>query len=757
MDDRNQFRKQADHPPFQDLGNIRDDFMDDRHLFKKQTDHRPLQDSRNITEDFMDDQNHSRLEQRMEELGEQTPLQDSFDRLDRQGIASLLQERISLLDGKLVHAHIVTSGLEQDMFLANLLMSMYSRYGLVDEARAVFDGLRQRTVVSWSAMISAYSQHGRGREALALFLKMQQHGVKPNNITFVSVLTACANTEALAEGTVVHAQTVEIGSELAVVVGTALINMYAKCGTLENALLIFHKMPVRDTVCWNALIAAYAQDGYGTEAVQLFKEMQQENMKADRSTFISTLSACANAAAITEGKVIHACIVNHRLETDVSLGNALVYMYGKCGAMEDAVLVFDKMQQRDVVSWNSMIAGYAQEGLCDEALELFQQMLSGGIKPTHVTYVNLLSACTCPEALVAGKIIHAHIVQGGNESDVVAGTALVYMYGTCGTVVDARAIFNKIQGCDVICWNAMITIYAQQGYGLEALQLFHQMQLIGLSPDEVTFSSILSACSDLAALEEGKLVHRCVLDSGFDSSIVVGNALIHMYGKCGRLDEARALFDNMSPQKLVSWNAMITAYAQQGHGKRAVELFEQMKQEDVRPNEVTFVSLLSACSHAGLLEEGHAYFSSMSADHGITPLVEHYVCLIDLLGRLGRLEEAENLINKMSLPPTGAVWSALLGGCRIHGDVERAKRAAEHMFNLDFQSETPYVLLSNIYSSEGRWEDAERVRRAMADRGVKDEPGCTWIEIENKVHRFFVRDQSHPQALEILAKLRVLE
>ena len=278
-------------------------------------------------------------------------------------------------------------------------------------------------------------------------------------------------------------------------------------------------------------------------------------------------------------------------------------------------------------------------------------------------------------------------------NDMLVATALINMYGNCGSSEDAREIFNKITRPDIVCWNAMIACYVRQHQGERALDLFDKMQTEHLHPDEATFTSILSACADMEVLPKGMLIHRYAANYGFDSNIGVVHALIHMYGNCGKLNEAQTLFDHIKVKEFLSWNVMITVYAQQGHGKKAIGLYEKMLQDNAKPNEVTFVSLFSACSHAGLINEGYHYFVSMSEVHNLTPLLEHYVCLIDLLGRAGRLDEAEDLICDMPYKATPAVWCAMLGACRLHGDIIRAKFAAHMLSELNQQDEISNVVL----------------------------------------------------------------
>eukprot|EP01018_Ginkgo_biloba_P025333 Gb_35278 [translate_table: standard] len=454
----------------------------------------------------------------------------------------------------------------------------------------------------------------------------------------------------------------------------------------------------------------------GTKLVII--RMQQAGMHPNGFTFTSVISACACIAVLEPGKQVHAYVIKAGIDSDVFVGSSLVTMYGTCGDIDNARQVFDTISERNVVSWNAMISGYAQNGRIEDAEELFDKM---------------------------------------PERNVVSWTTMVAGYVQNGTVEIARHVFDKMSERSVVSWTAMIAGYAQNGHGEEALKLFYQMQSTGTKPNQSTFSSILNACAGCAALNQGKHVHVSIIKTGFQSDVVLWSALVDMYAKCGSIQEALHAFNKMPERNAVSWNAMITGYAQHGYGKEALQLFEQMQHRGIKPNSITFVGVLSACRHAGLVDEGWRYFSSMDQDHCIVPEAEHYACMVDLIGRAGHLDEAEAFINKMPFKPDVVVWGALLGACRIHVNMELGECAAEHLLELEPQNAAAYVLLSNIYAATGRWDDVVKVRKMMKDRGVKKRPGCSWIEVENREHAFVVADRSHPRTKEIYAALERLD
>eukprot|EP01018_Ginkgo_biloba_P033709 Gb_29557 [translate_table: standard] len=784
-----------------------------------------------------------------------------------------------LPEGKLIHAHMVEWGIDPDMLLGNILVTMYAKCGTVVDARRVLDQMQKRNVVSWTAMISGYAQNGHVDEALTMFYQMQREGIQPNQFTFASVLPVCANLAALEQGEKFHEEIIRIGFQSNVFVGNALVDMYAKCECIENARTLFDKMPQRNVVSWNTMIGGYAQNGHVDKALKLFQEMPERNvvswttmiagyaqnrrseealklfhqmqlsgLKPNSKTFAIVLPACANLADLDQGMEIHQLVIRTGLLSNIFVRSALVDMYAKCGSVENASQLFHKMPQQDVVSWNVMISGYTQNGHVneawklfqtmpirdvvswnvmitgyadngnpEEALMLFQQMQSAGLKPNSQTCLTVLQACANLGSLEQGKEIHTVVVRTGLQYDVFVGCALVDLYAKCGSIENARTVFDKMHHQDVVSWNAMIAGYAKNGHvdhaleffqkmpeqvvvswnamiagyaqnghvkealelfqkmperdvvswnaiiaghaqhGLaeDALKLFQQMRVRGIKPNSETFSIILSACVHLEALDQGKKVHEIIIKNGSQFNRFVGSALVDMYAKCGSIENAQNVFDKMPQRDVVSWNAMIVGYALHGYGKEALQLFEQMQHVGVNPDRITFVGVLSACCHAGWVDEGWQLFARMGMFH-VTPTKEHYCCMVDLLGRAGCLDEAQDFINKMPIKPDAAVWSSLLSACRIHANMELGECVAEYLFELEPENAAPYVLLSNIYATASRWNDIEKVRKMMNDRRVKNKPGCSWIEVNQHVYAFLAGDRSNPEMQKIYAELERL-
>eukprot|EP01018_Ginkgo_biloba_P030437 Gb_10713 [translate_table: standard] len=697
----------------------------------------------------------------------------------------------ALEEGKRVHAHMLINGTDQNTFLDTKLIIMYANCGSFMDARQVFGKMPNPNVLSWNAMIKGYAMHGRFEESLAVYYQMQRAGEQANNSTFPSVLKACAGLAALQQGKDIHDCIIRSGLESDAFVKNALVDMYAKCGSIDLARHVFDKMLQRDVVSWTAMISGYSQYGHCVDALKLFSEMQLAGMKPNSITISSVLPACAHLSALQLGRQIHDYVFRNGFESVASVGNALIDMYSKCGSIETARIVFDKMSRKNVVSWTAIIAGYAQSGHSVEALEYFDEMQVAGIKPNIITWnamiagyaqngratdakklfrqmqfagvkassntiASILPTCAPLEALQHGREIHNYIVRNGFEYDVFVGSALIDMYSKFKDIQVARQLFDKLPGKNVVSWNAIIAGYAQNKHSNEALKLLCKMPLSKLKPNTVTVASVLPACGSLAALQQGKEIHGYIIRSGFESVVFVANAVIDMYAKCGSIEFAHHVFDKMSRRDVVSWNSMIMGCGMHGHGEEALRVFHQMQQTGMEPDHITFIAVLSACSHAGLVDEGWRYFNGMIENSYMTPRLEHYACMVDLLGRAGCLDEAKEFINKMPLEPDVVVWGALLGACRIHCNIELGESVAERLFELEPNNAGNYVLLSSIYAEAGRWDDAANVRTMMKDRRLERGEGRSWIAVKNRVHSFVVGDISHPQSMEIYAKLKSL-
>ncbi|XP_057825107.2 pentatricopeptide repeat-containing protein At3g12770 isoform X1 [Cryptomeria japonica] len=670
--------------------------------------------------------------------------------------ASLLQacgDMKALEEGKKVHTHIISNVIEQSVFLETNLVTMYGKCDSLSGARDVFDLIKEPNVFSLNAMIRGYAAQENNEAVVKIYEKMRSRGVEADGFTFIIVLKACAKLGDLELGKKVHEDAATLGLEGDVFVGNAISAMYTKCGSFENARQVFDKMPERDVVSWNGMIASYGRQNRFGDALILVRQMVAEGLRPNSTTMVSVLPLLAQVGALRGGKEAHGFVIRNEFEGDGLVRNGLVSMYAKCGSLENACIVFDKMPQRDVASWNAMIAGYAQNGRFDEALGIFKEMVQVGVNANMLTIASILPACSCLSALYWGREIHAYAVRRSIEFNVIVASALMDMYANCRRVEDAIQVFRKMPQKDVVAWNVMIAGYVQNQYFSNVLKLFYEMLQEDIRPDSFTIVSVLSACAHLVALRHGKEIHDYTIRHEFESNTIVGSAIVDMYAKCGSVEDAWKWFMKLPQKDLISWNAMIIGYGMHGHGKQALTLFHQMQNDGMEPDEVTFTAILSACSHAGLVDEGRQYFNQISHKYCMTPTIEHYSCMADLLARAGHLDEAHNFIKNMPLEPNRTIWGTLLGACRNYRNVELGEQVAERLFEIEPENEGNYVLLSNIYAAAGRWDGVQRVRKMMKEKGIRKNPGCSWIEFQNKVHVFLSGDKRHPQTEKIYAAL----
>ncbi|KVH88124.1 pentatricopeptide repeat-containing protein At2g13600 [Cynara cardunculus var. scolymus] len=639
-------------------------------------------------------------------------------------LSSCLKSKSSSKQTQRIHARIIKSRFCSETFILNRLIDVYGKSDFVDDAYKVFDRMPERNIFSWNAVLST--------------------------------LTNAA--------------------------------------LLDEANQIFESMPVTDQCSWNSMVSGFAQHDRFDESVEFFVSMHAQDFVLNQYTYGSSLSSCAGLRNLKMGTQIHASISKSPYEGDVYMGSALIDMYSKCGNVDCAQKVFNGMNQRNVVSWNSLITCYEQNGPASEALDVFNKMMNSGIEPDEVTLASMISACASLSKLNVGREIHNRVVKFNKyRDDLVICNALVDMYAKCSRIVEARWIFDTmpikniitetsiISGYakaanvetassmfvnmterNIVSWNALIAGYTQNGENEVALGLFRQLKQDGVFPTHYTFGNLLNACASLADLRLGQQAHTHVIKHGFrfesgpESDIFVGNSLIDMYVKCGSIEDGTRAFRDMAQRDYVSWNAIIVGFAQNGHGFETLELFKEMLASGEKPDHVTMIGLLSACSHAGLVEEGRRHFYSMTKEYGIEPMKDHFACMVDLFGRAGCLDEAKNLIETMPIEPDAVIWSSLLGACKVHGNVELGKFVAEKLMKIDPKNSGPYVLLSNMYAEKGNWGDVKRVRKIMKQNGVVKQPGCSWIELQGKVHVFMVKDRRQRQKKEIYTVLRTL-
>lgn len=543
-------------------------------------------------------------------------------------------------------------------------------------------------------------------------------------------------------------------------VANHIINLYCKSGYLDSAQRLFDAMPSRNLVSWTALISGYAQHGKGEDCLRLFSDMLVD-YRPNEFAFASVLSSCSGS----QGRQVHALTLKMSWYASAFVANALITMYSKGGGSEnffgdcikEAWAVFKSMEFRNLISWNSMIAVFQFHGYGAQAMDLFIQMQHNGIGFDRATLLSILSSLcgsndnninVCSSFCLQ---LHCLTVKTALLSDVKVATALLKAYSDLEGGVDNcyRLFLETSCHRDVVSWTSIITIFADRDPE-EALFLYTQLCQGDLAPDRYTFSIVLKACAGLMTERNASAVHTQVIKSGFENDTVLSNALIHAYARCPSISLSKQVFDEIGDRDIISWNSMLKAYALHGQAREALQLFSQM---NVQPDPTTFVALLFACSHAGLVDEGIEIFESMSKNYGIVPHLDHYACMVDILGRAGRVNEATKLISKMPMEPDSVIWSALLGSCRKYNKTELAKLAADKLKELAPGKSLGYVQMSNAFCSSGNFNEAGLVWKEMKGYGVRKEPGLSWIEIGNQVHEFASGGQSHPEREVICNKL----
>ncbi|KAH6807755.1 hypothetical protein C2S51_028863 [Perilla frutescens var. frutescens] len=663
---------------------------------------------------------------------------------------------INFVLGKQVHGIVVVTGFESDVFVANTLVLMYAKCGSILDSRRLFEDIPERNVVSWNALLTCYTQSDLFGKAMDLFLEMIASGIKPDEYSLSTVLNAATGLGDIGQGKKIHGYLIKLGYEGDPFSLNALVDMYAKAGDLGDAITVFGNIPERDIVSWNALIAGCVSHEYHVGALELLDQMKRSGINPNLFTMSSALKACAALGVQEFGKQFHAKLIKLDTMKDPFVSVGLIDMYSKCHLMKYAATVYHLLPVKNLVATNALISGLSQSGQMREAFTLFQEMHKQRMEYNHATLLAVLNAVADLESTIICKQVHALIVKSGYQADNFITNSLVDSYGKCGQVHDAARVFEDCPAVDLPSYTSLMTTYAQCGRGEEALKLYLKLLEMDMKADSFVCSSLLNACANLSAYEQGKQIHVHVLKMGFMSDMFSGNSLVNMYAKCGSIEDADHAFSEVPQRSVVSWSAMIGGLAQHGQGNKAIALFNNMLKDGVAPNHVTLVNVLSACNHAGLVDEAQWYFETMEEQFGIKRTQEHYACMIDVLGRAGKLDEAMNLVNSMPFETNGAIWGALLGAARIHKDVELGQRAAEMLYALEPEKSGTHVLLANIYASAGLWENVVKVRRFMKDSKVKKEPGMSWMEVKDNIHTFIVGDRSHPRSEEIYSKLEEL-
>ena len=629
------------------------------------------------------------------------------------------------IEANQIQTHLRKSGFNQYVYLTTAFLDFYGKLGCIYYAQHLFEEMPRRDVVSWNALICGYSRNGYDYDALEVFVQMLRECFSPCQRTLVGLVPSCGRPDIIFQGKAIHGFGIKSGLDLDCRVKNALTSMYAKCADLQAAEVLFEEIFEKTEVSWNTMIGAYGQNGLFDEAMLVFKQMQKERVEVNYVTIISLLSANAHLDST------HCYVIKTGFATDASVITSLVCSYAGCGNIESAGLLYNLMPQRNLVSLTAMISGYAEKGNMGLVVECFTQMLQLKMKPDAVAMVSILHGFTDPTFIGSGLGIHAYGLKTGLCADCLVVNGLISMYSKFGDIETVFSLFSEMGEKQLISWNSVISACIQVGRTSDAMELFCQMRMYGHSPDAITIASLLAGCSEVGFLQFGERLHNYVLRNNLDMEDFLETALVDMYIKCGRLESAERVFKSIKEPCLATWNTMISGYGLSGHEHRALSCYSEMQEQGLKPDRITFLGVLSACTHGGLVWEGKRYFRSMREDFGMIPGLQHNACMVDLLSRAGFLEEAVIFVKNMEVEPDSAVWGALLTSCCIHQELKLGECLAKRLLLLDYNSGGLYVLMSNLYASKGRWDDVARVRKMMKDTGGDGSSGISLIEVSS--------------------------
>ncbi|XP_009791059.1 pentatricopeptide repeat-containing protein At4g39952, mitochondrial-like [Nicotiana tabacum] len=609
------------------------------------------------------------------------------------------------------------------------LVYMYSKCGFMEHAADVFDEITVRDVVSWTAIVKGYVENGeseKGLEYLCLMHKNGESEVRPNFRTLEGGFQACGNLGALVEGKCLHGLTVKSGFCSHQVVQCSVLSMYSKCGSVEETYCSFCEVDEKDLFSWTSIIANYAKFECIGECINIFLKMQASGIIPDGMVISCVLSGLGNALRTFEAKAFHGFILRRNYVDDHMVCNALLAMYCKLRLLNLAEKILDGGIGQTTEAWNMMVVGYFKAGLEGKCINLFREMQHLGIECDVNSLISVISSCSRLEEFHLGLSVHCHVIKNLMLENISVANSLIDMYGRSKNLTLSWRVFCTMADKDVVTWNTMMTSYISCGKITEAFGLFDKMIAESYKPTIATLLILLSACSQVSSLDKGEKVHEYIKEVGFEKNTLLATALTDMYAKCGQLTRSREIFDSMDKKDVISWNVLISGYAMYGEAKSGIEFFKQMEQSENKPNELTFLAVLSACAHAGLVEEGKSIFSRMK-DYSLMPTLKHYACMADLLGRSGNLDDAEALVLSMPIAPDSAIWGSLLSSCKIHSQVEKGIRIAKHAIESDPENDGYYVAISDLYSSVGKWEEVEMVRKIMKQRKVRKEVGWSTV------------------------------
>ncbi|KAL2927437.1 hypothetical protein RDABS01_001208 [Bienertia sinuspersici] len=650
--------------------------------------------------------------------------------------------------GTMLHSFAVSSGFIRFRSVSNSLMSMYCKSGQLDCSLRVFDSITEPDTVSYNTVLLGFKNTD---DALCFVAHMNTNGVVFDPVTYTTALSFCLDDNGFLFGIQLHSNILKMGFDCEVFIGNALITLYSRRGRIVEAERVFSEMPTKDSVSWTAIICGYSQDGgFGLETIGTFCEMLRQKVKPDHISLTAAISACGYDRLLEMGRLLHGLCIKVGYGTFCAVCNLLMSTYAKCEVNEDAKLVFQGMTEKNVVSWTTMISVFPEQ-----ALPLFREMRVDEVYPNDVTFIGLLHALTLGNLFNEGRMIHGFCTKTGFLSELNVSNSLISMYTKFESMVDSNKVFEELHYRDIVSWNTLISGYDQNKLYKEALEAFFSATSEAL-PNEYTFGSVLSAIGSAEAisLRHGQRCHSHLLKLGLNYNPIVSAALLDMYAKRGSLYESNMIFEERVQRTQFAWTAIISAHARHGYYDSVMKIFDEMANQGVKPDCITFLSMLTACGRKGMVDMGRQIWDSMIKDNLIEPTVEHYSCMVDMLGRAGKLTDAEELLQQIPGGPSFSALQSLLGSCRTHGDMEMGRRIANKLIEMEPEESGSYVLMSNLYAESGDWEKVATMRRKMRDSRVRKEVGFSWVDVGNTdgsliMHGFSSDDVSHPRCEEI--------
>ncbi|KAH7440387.1 hypothetical protein KP509_04G104800 [Ceratopteris richardii] len=702
----------------------------------------------------------------------------------------------SVQSGKALHACLWCEDIKSSVAIASPIIRMYSKCNAISNSEMVFQEIPQHDILSWTSMISSLIEHELIDKALALYRQMEKQGISPNEWTVSICLQGCcilaelkgalASGESPLEiGKFLHHDAALRGFEMQTFVGSALLRMYDKCMCILEAEATFCSLPDHDVVTWTAMLSSFVEQGKAERALQTYRQMLESFIDVDKLAILSALQACcalpiwdeassgcehsSSKPSLDIGWALYADARKKHIASDVFIGNTLMHLFAKCRRFVEAESVFNGLSVHDVVSFSVIMSVYTDQGQAKKALQLYQKMQEEGVSPDDQTVVNGLKACCkCAEeeseenddlitemTFEVGRALHHDAVERGYDHNLVVGSELVTFYGKHGSVIEAEYSFNNLFEPDAMAYSALLLAFTKEGRNREASQLYSQLLAQGIIADDRVDICMLQCFSASRNIKDLCKMHHTILHSDRNSlSLELSTKLIFVYASYGNASDAHAVLSSLSTQDVVAWNALMSGSIHSGDYAEVFRALDMMRRVGREPNESTFVSLLSACSHAGLIERGIKYFESMSKHYGQTPRIEHYGCMIDLFGRIGSFNRIEELLLTMQGQPDVGIWLGLLGACQVHGNVELAKYAYKHAVSLRPRQAAAYVLMSNVFTNAGMKREADDVNLSRQKASAWKKPGQSWILVNGAIHTFIVKEDAISQLGDIVCKLQ---